>query len=115
MKRWLIACMVVLSACKGDRTPSRVQNTSATALATPTELVALRDSVMPRLQVLAGLQQRTPIKMEVQSRDSLRRYIEARMAEELPPEELEGVRATYVTLGLLPHGLDLQKLLLDLY
>jgi hypothetical protein len=109
MKRGLAVSMVVLAACGGERSPPRVDD------ATPAELVALRDSVMPRLQVLAGLQQRAEIKMEVQGRDSLRRYIEARMAEELPADELEGVRATYVTLGLLPPELDLQKLLLDLY
>jgi hypothetical protein len=109
MKRWLVVGMVMLWACGQDKNAPRVQDASSA------ELDALRDSVMPRLQVLAGLPQRGEIKMEVQTRDSLRRYIETRMAEELPPEELEGIRATYVTLGLLPADLDLQKLLLDLY
>ncbi|MEX2281004.1 MAG: hypothetical protein WEE89_00795 [Gemmatimonadota bacterium] len=86
-----------------------------TAPAAPADLQALVDSVMPRLQALAGLAQKGPVKVKVQPRDSLRRYIEARLQEELPAAELEGIRVTYVTLGLMPEDLDLRALLLDLY
>ncbi|MGH7461111.1 MAG: hypothetical protein ACREMA_08790 [Longimicrobiales bacterium] len=111
MKRMLAAGLVlVAAACGNDRSPEqRVQNASSA------ELEALRDSVLPRLQVLSGLRQRAEIQMETQPRDSLRLYIEARMNEELPPQELQGIRATYAALGLLPANLDLRKLLLDLY
>src|SRR5688572_28516607 len=51
----------------------------------------------------------------MQNRDSLRSYIEQRMAEELPAQELAGVKPVYVTLGIMPADLDLQRLLLDLY
>jgi hypothetical protein len=78
-------------------------------------LQAVVDSVMPRLQVLAGLKKEAPLKLALQDRDSLRAYIEKRMTEELPDSLLEGVKATYVALGLIPADFDLKKTLLDLY
>src|SRR5690606_21489386 len=42
-------------------------------------------------------------------------YVEAQLTDEMPPEELEGVHATYALLGLIPDTLDLRALLLDLY
>ncbi|HSL69657.1 MAG TPA: hypothetical protein VK864_05415 [Longimicrobiales bacterium] len=78
-------------------------------------LEATVDSLMPRLQVLAGLQKRGEIGMQLQNRDSLRRYIETQMAEELPDTELASIQATYEALGLIPANLDLKALLLELY
>ncbi len=105
-----LTCLLVggltLIACKGDATEDG---------APPADLQTLIDSVMPRLQVLAGLPQKGPVQVQLQPRDSMRLYIEARLAEELPAAELEGIRATYVTLGLVPPDLDLRSLLLDLY
>src|SRR5688572_25061759 len=89
--------VLVLYAC-GDKKPDD-------APAPPADLQALVDSVMPRLQVLSGLTQKGPVQVKVQPRDSLRRYIEARLQEELPAAELEGIRVTYVTLGLMPEEL----------
>ena len=98
---------VALAACGDDAGKEEA--------APPSDLQSLVDSVMPRLQVLAGLPQKGPVEVKLQPRDSLRRYIEARLTEELPAAELEGIRATYVTLGLMPADLDLRALLLDLY
>ncbi len=103
----LAAWLILMAACSGDRKTESSPRASG--------LDQLVDSVMPRLQVLAGLPKRGDIQMQLQGRDSLRKYLEVRMNEELPAVELEGIRATYVTLGLLPAELDLQRLLLDLY
>ena len=110
MKRLSLVLFFLATGCGGDRTEQTPPAGTAGA-----DLDAIVDSVMPRLQVLAGLPRRGEIQMEIQGRDSLRKYIEARMTEELPAQELEGIRATYVTLGLLPADLDLRRLLLDLY
>jgi hypothetical protein len=106
-KRFVL--LLTLAACGGDQ--------AETEQASPTDagLEAMVDSVMPRLQVLAGLQKRGDIQMRMQNKDSLRKYIEQRMAEEMPAQELAGVKAVYVTLGVMPADLDLQRLLLDLY
>jgi hypothetical protein len=106
-QRRLAALMLVLVAC-GERRSDPNDGRSA-------DINVMVDSVLPRLQVISGLTRRRDIDMQMQSRDSLRRYIEARMTEELPAAELEGIRATYVALGLLPPTLDLRALLLDLY
>jgi hypothetical protein len=79
------------------------------------DLRAAADRALPRLQELAGLEQRHPIALDVRSRAELREFIERRLAEDFPEEEVQGVRATYVALGLVPPELDLEALLLDLY
>ena len=81
----------------------------------PAALNEMVDSIMPRLTVVAGLEQRGPVRVRTQVRDSLRVYLERRMAEEMPPEELEAIRQVYVALGLLPADLDLKRTLMDLY
>lgn len=82
--------------------------------ASATHLAAVVDSVLPRLEVLAGLPKRGDIQLDIQSRDAVREYIERRMREELPDDELEAVRQTYIAFGLVPTDLDLKALLVDL-
>jgi hypothetical protein len=79
------------------------------------EIQVLIDSLLPRIEQLAGLPALEPIRFELRSRSEVREFVERRIAEELPPQELEGIRLTYVLLGLLPDTLDLRALLLDLY
>src|SRR5262245_52338041 len=96
-----------LFACRGEKPAAKAP--------VDQNLQAVVDSVMPRLQVLAGLKKEAPLKLALQDRDSLRAYIEKRMTEELPDSTLNGVKATYVALGLIPADFDLKKTLLDLY
>jgi hypothetical protein len=98
---------VLVAACGGDKpAPEPPANQ---------DLEALVDSIMPRLQVLAGLKETGDVKIRMQNRDSLRSYIEKRMSEELPDSELNGIKAVYETLGMIPQGFDLKGILLDLY
>jgi hypothetical protein len=99
----LAGCLLAVGACE------------AAPQAVPDELRAAAERVLPRLQELAGLEARAPIALGVRSRGELRRFVEEKLAEEFPPEELAAVQATYTALGLLPEGLDLEALLLDLY
>jgi hypothetical protein len=78
-------------------------------------LSATVDSMLPKLEVLAGLKKLRPVALSEQTRDQLRSYIEQRLSEEMPPAELEGIRKTYVALGLVPDSLNIKALLLDLY
>jgi hypothetical protein len=79
------------------------------------ELEALIDSILPRIAELAALDVRGPVTVERRSRQAVRAFVEDRLAEEMPADELEGLRRTYVTLGLIADTLDLRALLLDLY
>jgi hypothetical protein len=79
------------------------------------ELTAVIDSILPRIAELAALEVRRPVELEVRSRSAVRAFVEERLSEEYPAEVLEGLRLTYVTLGLIADTLDLRALLLDLY
>lgn len=104
-----ILILVLASACRGQDGPGHRGQ-----LVNPA-LVAAVDSILPRLEVLSGLKKLRPVVLAQQNRADLRKYVEARLAEELPPKEIEGIRQTYVAFGLLPDSLDMKKLLLDLY
>jgi hypothetical protein len=104
----LLLGVLLLGGC--DRAGERT-----TALPPEPELEALIDSMLPRIAELAALEVRGPVRVERRSRDAVRAFVEERLAEEFPPDELEGLRLTYVTLGLMPDTLDLRALLLDLY
>lgn len=70
---------------------------------------------MPRLERLSGLDRLEPLRVRRQSREDARSYVAGRLEHEMPIDVREGVRRTYVALGLLPDTLDLEALLLDLY
>lgn len=79
------------------------------------DLSAMVDSLLPQLEMLSGLPARGPIRIAPKDSASVRRYVEAQIAKDLPPEELAGVQAAYAAFGLLPDTLDLLRLMLDLY
>ena len=123
--RWIEQCLRVLSAFVVKKTPFIA---AIMALAIPAAscrgqqsnnvdpaLTAAADSLIPQLEQLSGLRKLRPIKMQQQSREDLRKYVEDRLHTELPPEELRGMQGAYAALGLVPDTLDLEKLLLDLY
>jgi hypothetical protein len=105
----LILCSLCLAlcagACKGPQ-PASAQDPA---------LAAAVDSLMPRLEQLSGLKKLKPITMKHQTRDELRAYVTERLRAEMPPSEMNGIRAAYVAFGLVPDSLNLEKLLLDLY
>lgn len=104
-----ILIMLLTAACRGQDRAARA--------APPVDpaLTAMVDSMLPKLEVLSGLKKLRPIALGEKSRTDLRAYVQKRLAEEMPPQEMAGIRATYVALGLMPDSIDLKKLLLDLY
>ena len=76
---------------------------------------ALVDSLLPRLQVLAGLRAERPIRIGYRTRAEVRSYIVRQLDRDLPPADLAGMQATYAALGLIPDTLRLRRLLVDLY
>src|SRR5512144_2688438 len=95
----LLLVSVFASACRGqDSQPKPVDPA----------LVAVVDSIVPKLEVLSGLKKVKPITLAEQSREDLRKYVETRLAEEMPPAEMEGVRQTYVQLGLMSDTVNVK-------
>jgi hypothetical protein len=105
----LFMCSLCLALCAGacrGQQPAAAQDPA---------LAAAVDSLMPRLEQLSGLKKLKPITMKHQTRDELRAYVTERLRAEMPPAELNGIRAAYFAFGLVPDSLNLEKLLLDLY
>ncbi len=70
------------------------------------ELRRSTDTVLARVSAIRNLPATGSVDVGLQSRDEIRRYILARMAEEYPPEELELDRRLLLKLGLIPDSLD---------
>ena len=76
---------------------------------------AVVDTLLPRLQVLAGLPAVRPIRIGYRTRAEVRAYIIRQLDHDLPPAELSGLQGTYAALGMIPDTLQLRRLLIDLY
>src|SRR5690606_24051798 len=79
------------------------------------ELRALASELLPDLARRSGLELRAPVRLARRSRAELVRYLEAKLEQELPPEEASAIAESYRLLGLVPDGLDLRGLLLSVY
>jgi hypothetical protein len=101
----VLALSVTAVACRGQQPAEEVDPA----------LTAIVDSLLPRLEQLSGLRKLKPIQMKQQSREALRGYVQERLREEMPPEEMRGMKAAYAAFGLIADTLDLEKLMLDLY
>lgn len=76
---------------------------------------AVVDSLLPRLQVLAGLPAVRPIRIGYRTRAEVRSYIVQQLDRDFPAAELAGMQRAYAQLGLIPDTLQLRRLLIDLY
>ncbi len=99
-----LSLVLASSACRGQE---RAADTA--------QVRAEVDSLLPRLQVLAGLSADRPIRIGYRTRDQVRAYIVHQLDRDLPPQELAGIEETYVALGLIPDTLNLRRLLVDVY
>ncbi|MEO8479448.1 MAG: hypothetical protein ABI542_07410 [Gemmatimonadota bacterium] len=104
----LIASTLLLFACRGEA-PAAAQQLDQV------ELDALIDSLIPSVERAAGMTFKERPKAAVRTKDQVRTFLLAKLADELPPERLEGLSAAYRLLGLLPDTLDLGAMFVDLY
>lgn len=100
----LLPLLVVLGAC-GDR--SRAQSEDS--------IREMAEEVIPRVEQAAGLTFKSPPELALRSREQVRHYLDAKIAAELPPDEVERLTVAYRMFGLIPDTLDLSELLLELY
>lgn len=110
MPRIAIAFLMVtvLAGCRGEA-PAAAQSLDAR------QLSALVDSLMPIVAKASGMEFKSTPHSAVRTREQVRTYLLAKLAQELPPARLEGISTAYRLLGLLPDTLDVSKLFLDLY
>jgi len=79
------------------------------------QLAAIAQSLLPQLAERSGLPLRAPVRLERRSRAQLVQYLNAKLDEELSPEEARAMVDAYALLGLVPSDLDLRGVLLGLY
>jgi hypothetical protein len=71
--------------------------------------------LVPKVEEAAGLEFKSPPVVAVRSKDQVRSYVLAKLDEQLPPEELDGLTDAYELFGMIPDTLPLRSFLLDLY
>ncbi len=106
--RRLLPIVVLAAACRGEapRTPTGDEADARFA--------ALVDTLTPAVEKSVGLSFREPPRSAVRSREQVRRYLEAKLDEELPPERLRGIETAYRLFGLIADSIELRPLMLDL-
>ena len=92
-----------LTACSGSNAQTEEQ------------MHEVAEEVIPRVEQAVGLSFKTPPELAVRSRDEVRRYLDAKIRTELPPEEVERLTIAYRMFGLIPDTLDLVTMMLELY
>ena len=79
------------------------------------ELRQIVSELLPLLMPRTGLELLHPVRVERRSREQLVAYLQAKLDEELPPDEERHLTRSYALLGLVPGEMDLRSLLLSLY
>ena len=112
VRRGLLPPAVALIALLGVAVGCRGQSRGGPEEARLRQLV---DSLRGPVERASKLTFRTPPRSALRSRDQVRRYLLAKLDEELPPARMRGLETAYRLFGLLPDTLHLRELLLDLY
>ena len=88
--------------------------TASSAASADSAIRALADRLLPEVETLSALPAREPLAVAVRTRGELEAFLTRQLAEQLPPEKLDGLQRVYVRLGLLPPDLQLAQLLRSL-
>ena len=104
--RIVLIALLCVAACRG-RAPEPPQGEAAA-------FARVVDSLAPHVAAAVGLPFREPPRAALRTRDDVRRYLAAKLAEELPPARARGIEAAYRLFGLIPDSLDLRAALLEL-
>src|SRR5690554_2602411 len=75
----LLASILLVTACRGQ-------------IGGKPDLYSMAAEMLPRLEVLSGLEARAPIKLSWQGRAEMQEYVNRQLEEELTPDHIEGVR-----------------------
>jgi hypothetical protein len=115
----LYALLVVALCCAGGSTLRAQQATTAPrASAQPkvnsAEFAATADEVLQQVSEITGLEQLTPVKKTLRSRDEIRAYVLREMDEEKNPAERYAEARSAEAFGLIPKGFALDDFMVDL-
>ena len=115
-------CLLSLSiaACGGDATAAQrpgsgVPFDTTLVISDDPELRALAIEFLPGLAARSGLPLLEPVRLVRRTRAELERFLEVKLAEEMPPEREAALVRAYAMLGLVPGDLELKALLQSVY
>ncbi|HEY3744311.1 MAG TPA: ImmA/IrrE family metallo-endopeptidase [Bryobacteraceae bacterium] len=80
----------------------------------PSDLFTQIDSTMDTLERITGWKAKHKVQAEWISREKLHNFVEARLKEEVKPEDIRIEQLTLRMFGLIPEGFDLRKTTVDL-
>ena len=106
---------VLLSACDAQPSPMLAAEPDTLVVSEDPALQRMAAELLPDLADRAGLELREPVRVEWRSRAELEGYLRLKVDEELPAAEADRLVRSYALLGLVPSGLDLRGVLMDLY
>lgn len=69
---------------------------------------------IPKLEEGTGLKFKSPPKVEMRTKDEVRKFLEDKLASDMPAEELTGQERTYKRFGLIPDSLNLRTFMVGL-
>lgn len=69
---------------------------------------------IPKIEEGMGLKFKTPPKLEVRTRDEVRKFLEDKLASEMPAAEFQGQERAYKRFGLIPDTLNLRAFMVGL-
>ena len=95
----LVAC--ALAACRGEPPDQSGERT----------LAHLVDSLAPEVERAVGLPFKRRPRYALRNREQVRRYVQLKLAEQLPPETFRRIARSYALLGLLPDSLDVRAVM----
>ncbi|MDA0836619.1 MAG: hypothetical protein O3B01_23785 [Planctomycetota bacterium] len=72
------------------------------------------DRIGAHIAKIRGLPFRGPVKKGIQNKEELRNYLQELMLRKQPKEKMDALARAYAMLGLMPRGIDLSKVVLDL-
>ncbi len=85
----------------------------AEAVQSEERLSRMVTQLVPGVEHATGLRFKTPPKVARRTRDQVLSYLTRKIDEDLPPQELAGYEAALETFGLIPRGMRLRNMLLD--
>jgi hypothetical protein len=95
-----LACAALL-ACRGETRDLTGERT----------LAHLVDSLAPEVERAVGLSFRRKPRYALRNRDQVRRYVQRKLADQMPPETFRRITRAYALLGLLPDSVDVRAVM----
>ena len=99
-----LVLIVGIAACRGEAPAGAQEATIATVV----------DSLRPAVEAAVGLPFREAPRSAFRTREQVRRYLIAKLDEEMPPARARRIETAYRLFGLLPDSISIRPLMLEL-